>query len=901
MSIEPDRRLLDPIPQAAPYPDALRDAEWPHPERPARVGVGLSGGGIRSATVSLGFFQALARYRLLRHVDYLSTVSGGGYFGSFFGHLVQRRALDPDGTPRTPEATIAAVEEELGTPEAPPVRFLRENGRYLSPNGAGDLLVSAAVALRNWVAVMFVLGSLALLVMTGVVAAREGLLLLPGVDLLLARWTGPGWVSPFFAVAVAALVALAVPPAWAYWIVPSGDAGRSPRQVLGRWVVPGAGVVLTAALALPATREQLGGWGWGGVVVAVLAVLATLTVIRYLMALLQGRRERRRSRGPEGTSAPPRVEGLTTLMRGSLSRGLSRALVVSGAFVLLAVVDSIGGFLARLEAGSAVAGAYALLVGLVGVLRPRLLDLLARSGTDRRPSLPAALLANLAAGFLVLAFLGGLATIPHLVSGGMGLAILAAVTLAVALLVGGVWPFVNRSSLHAVYEARLRRAYLGATNPARASEGEDFPPITQPHPGDGLSLAEYDPSRHGGPVHLINVTVNETVDGRSQVQQRDRKGVGMAVGPGGVSVSRGHHARWTERRSREGAPGSGGRGRHPVVAGGLGARPGAFRVFPGTSRPEPLDVGQWVAISGAAFSTGLGSRTSLGFSFLAGLFNIRLGYWWGSGVRPDRREGRSRRTGLQRAGARLRGLLPVHWALLDEWFARFPGVARPEWYLSDGGHFENLGGYELIRRRLPFILLCDNEQDPDYSFSGLAGLVRKARADFRTEICFLEEPEIEALMEADLTGSRKAPGIRWVGSLASLRRGRRSHDAATDPLTGRTRVLQETERSGLSLAHAALARVTYPALDDRPASTGWLLYVKPTLVGDEPPDLAQYHRTRPDFPHESTADQFFDEAQWESYRKLGESMAEKLFEGHAGVSNPLRGLVDGSWMPRGDG
>jgi hypothetical protein len=431
----------------------------------------------------------------------------------------------------------------------------------------------------------------------------------------------------------------------------------------------------------------------------------------------------------------------------------------------------------------------------------------------------------------------------------MGLLVLGVISAAVVLLVGGVWPFVNRSSLHAVYEARLRRAYLGATNPARADEGKDFPPITRPHPGDGLPLGSYNPARFGGPVHLINVTVNETVDGRSQVQQRDRKGVGMAVGPAGVSVSRTHHALW-ERSKEEpdfmgwvkglGRKDAGGAER-PARAGGAaggGETPPdrAFRVFPGSARAESLDVGQWVAISGAAFSTGLGSRTSLGFSFLAGLFNIRLGYWWASGVNPEDRNGRSRRTRLQRVGARLRRLCPVQWALLDEWFARFPGVARPEWYLSDGGHFENLGGYELVRRRLPFILLCDNEQDPDYRFSGLADLVRKARTDFHTDIHFLEEGELEALMEADLTGSRKGPGIRWVGALSALRRGRRSRDAAADPLTGRMRVLEDPDRRGLSLAHAALARVTYPALPGgAPEETGWLLYVKPTLVGDEPP------------------------------------------------------------------
>ena len=77
-----------------------------------------------------------------------------------------------------------------------------------------------------------------------------------------------------------------------------------------------------------------------------------------------------------------------------------------------------------------------------------------------------------------------------------------------------------------------------------------------------------------------------------------------------------------------------------------------------------------------------------------------------------------------------------------------------------------------------------------------------------------------------------------------------------------------------SLAHAALARVTFV---DEPAWEGWLLYVKPTLVGDEPADIVQYHRAHLPFPQETTADQFFDEAQWESYRMLGYHIGLDVF------------------------
>jgi hypothetical protein len=86
--------------------------------------------------------------------------------------------------------------------------------------------------------------------------------------------------------------------------------------------------------------------------------------------------------------------------------------------------------------------------------------------------------------------------------------------------------------------------------------------------------------------------------------------------------------------------------------------------------------------------------------------------------------------------------------------------------------------------------------------------------------------------------------------------------------------LVKADRTGLSLAHAALAQVTY--VDT--GATSWLLYVKPTLTGREPVDLLEYHSSHPDFPHETTIDQYFDEAQWESYRRLGQYISDVLFD-----------------------
>ena len=121
------------------------------------IGFGLSGGGIRSATFCFGVFTALARAvekgkPLLTRIDYVSTVSGGGYFGSFLGALFRRDWVN------SADDVAAVLRDELGPKGGQwPARFLRDNGRYLAPRGSGDLLVMLAVMLRNWISVQCVM------------------------------------------------------------------------------------------------------------------------------------------------------------------------------------------------------------------------------------------------------------------------------------------------------------------------------------------------------------------------------------------------------------------------------------------------------------------------------------------------------------------------------------------------------------------------------------------------------------------------------------------------------------------------------------------------------------------------------------------------------------------------
>jgi len=161
-----------PAPQPAPdpaYPQRLECNErallkkrpgYSDRQGPERVGFGLSGGGIRSATFCLGFFQALGRLGLLKDIDYLSSVSGGSYFASFYGRLFTR----DDVTGINDVAGILAPNETEPANGGSDhwmrrvFRWLRENGRYLSPHGAGDLLLDLSVVLRDLLSVQLVMG-----------------------------------------------------------------------------------------------------------------------------------------------------------------------------------------------------------------------------------------------------------------------------------------------------------------------------------------------------------------------------------------------------------------------------------------------------------------------------------------------------------------------------------------------------------------------------------------------------------------------------------------------------------------------------------------------------------------------------------------------------------------------
>jgi hypothetical protein len=104
-------------------------------------------------------------------------------------------------------------------------------------------------------------------------------------------------------------------------------------------------------------------------------------------------------------------------------------------------------------------------------------------------------------------------------------------------------------------------------------------------------------------------------------------------------------------------------------------------------------------------------------------------------------------------------------------------------------------------------------------------------------------------------------------------------------------------------AHAALGSIRYPALPGQPAiPDGKILYIKPTITKNVPRDVLAYRAEHGDFPDQTTADQWFDESQFESYRRLGQYSfdrvyATRLANGQAGL---MQFFGDISEPPAGD-
>jgi hypothetical protein len=346
---------------------------------------------------------------------------------------------------------------------------------------------------------------------------------------------------------------------------------------------------------------------------------------------------------------------------------------------------------------------------------------------------------------------------------------------------------VNIFSLHYFYRNRLTRAYLGATNTKRSASL-----FTGFDPNDDMYFAD---CQHR-PLHIVNTAINLTNTKDLAWQQR------MAASFTFTPLYTGFE---------------------------FPCKTGIYQPTAEYEGENGVALGSIMSLSGAAASPNSGYHTSPATAFIMTMFNARLGRWCGNPLKTKWRN-TSPAFGLG--------------YLAKELFAK-ANIDSSYVYLSDGGHFENLGIYELVRRQCKLVVAVDCGQDGDFTFEDLGNAIRKCQTDFGVCITI----DVSALH----------PTVQsQYGNFKHAKK------------------------------HFSVGRIHY-----KNGEQGILLYIKNSLTGDEPTDLINYKLEEPSFPHHSTIDQFFSESQFESYRQLGYHMGNNVFSQFDGEHlNTVQELVD---------
>lgn len=880
----------------------------------------LSGGGIRSAAFAFGVLQRFAAQPIapkcatdpagsaLQQFEYFSTVSGGGYIGSWLSAwLLQQRERPRAGAPRRggADAVAAALtgrvkdHEEVG-----PIASLRRDTHYLAPSFSAispDVWSDIAAVVRNlclnWV--LLVPPMVLMVLITGVLGHAFGyalsiahgstsflltvlaatLCFVVALSFSVANRPGRGlinasqaqflfWDMTLFMLGSALLVFVLLSPAGQNSLVRTIDLlgfswianfeAEFPRAaVLVRGALLGLALHLVAWYAARLWKNflakgsvgQLESGDWGRrydliawcVAGAVFGILIAAGYLLYYYLL---------DRIHPAAAAEPTIGQLSRMSALLVTCGIpwvvsarivadvvfiAYAELVPGADASLEYQARSGGILTLAQLGwliwfglvlfapwlafaigrwwslwiasaGGLAGAFSVVAGYssktaaivqqAGELRKYLtLNRVAAVAAAAFAAILVATLSALVHWALKLPPFGDgksdLSWTPVLIIG-IGL---AALIVVVSFVIG-----INRYSLHSIYRNRLVRAFLGASRNEQERDHSknrftDFDSRDSPllhelwEPGINPRGDDWKP------LLIVNAALNLVSSKNLAWQERMATSFTFSALHCGCGSSIFPHGAY--------------RLTHPERGCGLpyGGRLG-------------LTLGTAMAISGAAVSPNMGYNSSPGVAFLMALFNVRLG-WWMPNPRAENPH-------YWRTSPRM-----ALWPYFMEMFGLTSENRR--WvYLSDGGHFENLGLYEMVRRRCRVIVVSDAGCDPDYNFDDLGNALRKIWIDLgvRIDICGLDR--------------------------LKKRFTERPTPATQEP-------------------YWAVGRIRYNAAD-RGGEDGWLLYLKAGLHGTEPVDVLSYAIAHPTFPHESTANQFFSESQFESYRMLGFEIAGRALE-----------------------
>jgi Patatin-like phospholipase len=463
--------------------------------------------------------------------------------------------------------------------------------------------------------------------------------------------------------------------------------------------------------------------------------------------------------------------------RRATERGAGMLITIALIAGLIASIDLVHEHLLAAAPRQLAAGLVSTFGGLVAGLVTYYRTMRGVAGTvSKLPGITTDLIALLAAGLIIygiLLFCHGLAVI-FVDEGYWTWGLL----LAALLLLASVWVNINHISAHRMYRDRLMEAFMPAFDEALRGKSRIAPAAA-----DGMRMHEVDERNSPFPILNTNLLLVDSDERR----RRLRGGDSFILTP---RYCGSNATGWVDCQDLMG---------------------------------DRMSLPTAMAISGAAANpnTGVGgvglSRNRL-IAVLMAFIGLRLGYW------------------LPNFGhARPPGWLPNHvWPGLSTVLPLGHREDGQFLELSDGGHFENLGLYELVRRRPRLIIVCDGAQDQDFAFEDLQRAQRRIGADFGATL--------------DLTPE----------ALERLIPRKTDH---------------RYPEADLKLAQSGhvVGRIRYA--DD---SSATLIYLKTTLIEDLPLGLLGYRGANPTFPDQSTADQFFDEEQFEAYRELGYRIASAM-------------------------
>jgi len=798
----------------------VQEAPW--------TGIALSGGGIRSATFCLGALQAFAASGILRRADYISSVSGGGYTASalqwwWSRKRVERENKDPrqqtkavlfdtDGDfpygTQHPDPSVASNSGRT-VQDTQALSFLRAHGRYLTPGYGIDIWSGMAVVFRTlllnsliWFPLAVVAISIPLLGEATLVKyfAIDGKVFWEPVPSPLpffpGTWQDPNGVSPVIG-------ALRMPLffGFAFYIAYSSVV------LFTLWTI-----LLAYVSSIRAnTQSSL----WGGLVGAALGALFLGLAVYSFRATSQSR-----------------VAADWVFIASFGIVGLASLLSAWAKWTRSAAVDLVYAWVRGFDRKARICLLVMLVAALFG-----LVPFAPYYFATNKPPFTGPSLAGLAAlGSGVAAAMQGYSTLVTNTAGGLAGRVLAPLGVGIFFIfilidayvvaVAGIKPCevifnldnncrpasapveaikiwfwstilfgfalswivrVNAIGLHRFYRDRVMEAFMPSTRTISGSE-EGISPIADRFSISDILADAGPPQAVPTPFPIINTNVILVHD--SDPDFSERGGDSFALTPYYVGSRATGWAKTTHYESLNG----------------------------------PVTLASAMTASGAAANAnaayvGVGVTRNRLVSLFMSLLNLRLGLWLANPKKSLSCLAWRRPNNLY-AG--------LACGLLNRGYRSNSNLVE----LSDGGHFDNLGLYELVRRRVRVVFVVDAEADSKTDFPALTSVLRRISKDFKgTKITFISGKGLERLAaNVPCAYPNGAMSAKWPYFVAGIE---------------------------------------YPKTKTKAQSTGVVIYCKAAIVADLSVAVRGYLALHPSFPHESTIDQFFSPEQFEAYRELG--------------------------------